>query len=61
MAEAGNQAAQAGNQAPTQFALAPTLHPQQGGFIDYRTKEGQKLFEITSAALGTESKFDGKS
>ena len=50
--------------APTpapQFALAPTLHPQQAGFIDYGTKEGQKLFEITSASLGTERKFDGKS
>ena len=44
-----------------QFALAPTLHPQQAGFIDYGTKEGQKLFEITSAALGTEKKFDGRS
>ena len=43
-----------------QFALAPTLHPQQAGFIDYGTKEGQKLFEVSSAALDLDKKFDGK-
>ena len=44
-----------------QFALAPTLHPQQDNFIDYGTKEGQKIFDVISAALGIENKFDGKS
>ena len=49
--------------APTptpQFALAPTLNPQQANFIDYGTKEGQKLFEVSSAAHDLDKKFDGK-
>ena len=54
------QAAQPEATAP-QFALAPTLHPQQDIFIDYGTKEGQKIFEVISAALGTENKFNGES
>ena len=43
-----------------QIALAPTLHPQQAGFIDYGTKEGQKRFAVPSAELNLENKFDGK-
>ena len=42
----------------TQFALAPALHPQQAGYIDYGTKEGQKLFYETWAPLPLKNKFD---
>ena len=36
-------------------------NPQQAGYIDYGTKEGQKLFYETSAPLPLKNKFDGKS
>ena len=66
MATRGRVAAQQGAAAAaapaqTQFALAPALHPQQAGYIDYGTKEGQKLFYETSAPLPLKNKFVGKS
>ena len=60
MAAAGQEINQPPAAPAPQFALAPTLHPQNGGFINYGTKEGQKLFEIAAAPLGLENKFDGK-
>ena len=44
-----------------EFALAPGLLPNNAGFIDYSTREGQKLYETATAPLWTDKKFDGSS
>ena len=46
--------------AEPQFALAPSLLPQASGFIDYATREGQKLYSAATAPLNEDEKFDGK-
>ena len=40
--------------------MAPSLLPQASGFIDYATREGQKLYSAVTAPLSDDEKFDGK-
>ena len=43
-----------------EFALSPSLLPQAAGFIDYATREGQKLYSVATALLDDDENFDGK-
>ena len=43
-----------------EFALSPSLLPQAAGFIDYATREEQKLYSVATAPLDDDEKFDGK-